>query len=226
MEGKRATERTKNEQIISILSPLVFLYLLTSKNKQMAFTGNYDEYFGLATDVEAVAYLMLVNSLLHDLWPENAITIGEDVSGMPTFCRPVSEGGVGFDYRLQVRGFFLLGGRKKRRKRSGERGRRRRRKTQNSKNSKKNFSLLQQMAIADKWIEVLKLPDESWDMGNIVHTLTNRRYAEACVGEFVVLSFEREREPERATGREMERKKTSFFFHFEKRPKLISLPLF
>ena len=69
----------------------------------MAFTGNYDEYFGLATDVEAVAYLMLVNSLLHDLWPENAITIGEDVSGMPTFCRPVSEGGVGFDYRLQVR---------------------------------------------------------------------------------------------------------------------------
>ena len=69
----------------------------------MAFTGNYDEYFGLATDVEAVAYLMLVNSLLHDPWPENAITIGEDVSGMPTFCRPVSEGGVGFDYRLQVR---------------------------------------------------------------------------------------------------------------------------
>ena len=38
------------------------------------------------------------------------------------------------------------------------------------------------MAIADKWIEVLKLPDEAWDMGNIVHTLTNRRYAEACVG--------------------------------------------
>jgi len=77
----------------------------------MAFTGNYDEYFGLATDVEAVAYLMLVNSLLHDLWPENAITIGEDVSGMPTFCRPVSEGGVGFDYRLQVRrGGFERGG--------------------------------------------------------------------------------------------------------------------
>ena len=79
----------------------------------MAFTGNYDEYFGLATDVEAVAYLMLVNSLLHDLWPENAITIGEDVSGMPTFCRPVSEGGVGFDYRLQVRN----GGRERERER-------------------------------------------------------------------------------------------------------------
>ncbi len=58
---------------------------------------------------------------------------GEDVSGMPAFCRPWHEGGVGFDYRLQ-------------------------------------------MAIADKWIEVLRIQnDHSWDMGVIVHTLTNRR---------------------------------------------------
>ena len=49
-------------------------------------TGNYDEYFGMATDVEAVVYLMLQNQLLHDLFP-TVITIGEDVSGMPTFCR-------------------------------------------------------------------------------------------------------------------------------------------
>ena len=26
------------------------------------------------------------------------------------------------------------------------------------------------------------MPDDSWNMGNIVHTMTNRRYAEACVG--------------------------------------------
>lgn len=39
------------------------------------------------------------------------------------------------------------------------------------------------MAIADKWIEVLKkYTDDQWDMGDIVHTLTNRRYAEKCVG--------------------------------------------
>lgn len=39
------------------------------------------------------------------------------------------------------------------------------------------------MAIADKWIEILgKYRDQDWDMGNIVHTLTNRRYAEPCVG--------------------------------------------
>ena len=52
---------------------------------QMAFTGNYDEYFGMSTDVEAVVYLMLVNTVLHSLFP-STITIGEDVSGMPTFC--------------------------------------------------------------------------------------------------------------------------------------------
>ena len=49
-------------------------------------TGGYDEYFGTATDVEAVVYMMIMNQLLHDLFP-NIITVGEDVSGMPTFSR-------------------------------------------------------------------------------------------------------------------------------------------
>jgi len=105
---------------------------------QMDFTGNYDEYFGMSTDADALVYLMLMNDMIHSFFPQ-AITIGEDVSGMPTFCRPVSEGGVGFDYRLQ-------------------------------------------MAIADKWIEVMAMDDWSWNMGNICHTMTNRRYAEPCVG--------------------------------------------
>lgn len=48
--------------------------------------GDYDQYFGLATDVDALVYLMLANKMLHDLFPD-VITIGEDVSGMPTFCR-------------------------------------------------------------------------------------------------------------------------------------------
>jgi 1,4-alpha-glucan branching enzyme len=42
----------------------------------------------MATDVEAVAYLMLCNQMLHDVFP-GVTTIGEDVSGMPTFCRSV-----------------------------------------------------------------------------------------------------------------------------------------
>nr|CAG8459261.1 3010_t:CDS:2 [Entrophospora candida] len=40
------------------------------------------------------------NDMLHQLSPNHMITIAEDVSGMPGLCCPVSEGGVGFDYRL------------------------------------------------------------------------------------------------------------------------------
>ncbi|XP_051131607.1 1,4-alpha-glucan-branching enzyme 2-2, chloroplastic/amyloplastic-like [Andrographis paniculata] len=111
--------------------------MYTHHGLEMAFTGNYNEYFGLQTDVNAVVYLMLVNEIIHGLYPE-AITIGEDVSGMPTFCIPVQDGGVGFDYRLH-------------------------------------------MAVADKWIEILKKRDEDWEMEDIVHTLTNRRWLEKCV---------------------------------------------
>jgi len=61
------------------------------------------------------------------------------VSGMPSSCRPVSEGGLGFDYRLG-------------------------------------------MAIPDMWIKLLKeFKDDDWTMGNIVHTLTNRRWMEKTV---------------------------------------------
>ena len=63
------------------------------------FSGNYSEYFSPATNVDAVVYLMLANELAHALVP-SAITIAEDVSGMPGLARPVAEGGVGFDYRL------------------------------------------------------------------------------------------------------------------------------
>lgn len=67
----------------------------------MSFTGDYSDYFSLATNVDAVVYLMLANRLVHDLLPD-AIIIAEDVSGMPALCRPVSEYGVGFDYRLAM----------------------------------------------------------------------------------------------------------------------------
>lgn len=67
----------------------------------MAFSGDYNEYFSEATDVDAVVYLMLANSLIHSILPE-ATVIAEDVSGMPALGRFVSEGGVGFDYRLAM----------------------------------------------------------------------------------------------------------------------------
>ena len=65
------------------------------------FSGDYSEYFGPATDMSAVTYLMLANHMLHCCDPP-ALTIAEDVSGMPTLGRPVWEGGVGFDYRLAM----------------------------------------------------------------------------------------------------------------------------
>lgn len=44
---------------------------------------------------------MLANDIIHSINPE-AITVAEDVSGMPTLCRTLEEGGIGFDYRLQM----------------------------------------------------------------------------------------------------------------------------
>ena len=68
----------------------------------VGFSGNYGEYFGMATDVDAMVYLMLANDMLHTLYNGRIATIAEDVSGMPTLGRPVQEGGIGFDYRLQM----------------------------------------------------------------------------------------------------------------------------
>jgi 1,4-alpha-glucan branching enzyme len=65
----------------------------------VGFSGDYNEYFSGATDLDACVYLMLANHMLHTVCPP-ALTIAEDVSGMPTLCRPVHEGGIGFDYRL------------------------------------------------------------------------------------------------------------------------------
>lgn len=67
----------------------------------MGFSGNYSEYFGMETNVDACVYLMLANDLIHELYPD-AISVAEDVSGMPALGRPVGEGGLGFDYRCAV----------------------------------------------------------------------------------------------------------------------------
>uniref|UniRef100_A0A8R1ICK4 1,4-alpha-glucan branching enzyme n=1 Tax=Caenorhabditis japonica TaxID=281687 RepID=A0A8R1ICK4_CAEJA len=95
-------------------------------------------YFGLNADTDSLVYLMLANDFLHKKYPE-VITIAEEVSGMPAVCRPVDEGGQGFDYRLA-------------------------------------------MALPDMWIKILKhTSDEDWKIGDIVHNLENRRYAEKHV---------------------------------------------
>ena len=63
--------------------------------------STYDDYFSGNVDDDAVLYLKLANKGAHAINP-NAITIAEDVSGMPGLARPIEEMGVGFDYRLAM----------------------------------------------------------------------------------------------------------------------------
>ena len=103
------------------------------------FSGDYNDYFNDLADRDAICYLTLANQFLHETYPF-IITIAEDVSGMPGLCRPVREGGIGFDYRLA-------------------------------------------MSIPDMWIKLLKesVCDMMWNMGDICHTLSNRRYREKTI---------------------------------------------
>lgn len=104
----------------------------------VGFSGDYREYFSPATNLDACVYLMLANYMIHEVNPA-AITIAEDVSGMPALCLPQTVGGFGFDYRLA-------------------------------------------MSIPDLWISLLKsVPDEQWNMGKIVHSMTNRRWKERTI---------------------------------------------
>ena len=58
-----------------------------------------EKYFSVNTHVEAITYLQLANELIRQVNP-NAVTIAEDMSGMPGMCLPIADGGIGFDYRL------------------------------------------------------------------------------------------------------------------------------
>lgn len=100
---------------------------------------SYDDYYSDNVDWDALVYLMLANELLHTVNPQ-AISIAEEVSGMPGLARPVAEGGVGFDYRLA-------------------------------------------MGVPDYWIKLLKeRSDEDWNLGELYHTLLNRRRNEKHIG--------------------------------------------
>ena len=58
-----------------------------------------ERYFDAGVNEDAIDYLTLANRLVHDFRP-SAVTIAEDVSGMPGMCFPAADGGIGFDYRL------------------------------------------------------------------------------------------------------------------------------
>jgi 1,4-alpha-glucan branching enzyme len=99
---------------------------------------HYDKYFINDVDEDAILYLQLANTVIKEVNP-NAVSIAEDMSGMPGLCRQVLDGGIGFDYRLG-------------------------------------------MGIPDFWIKMLKeRPDQSWDVNEMWHTLTNRRWKEKTI---------------------------------------------
>jgi 1,4-alpha-glucan branching enzyme len=61
---------------------------------------DYSMYFNDQQDEDAILYLTLANRLIHEINP-NAITIAEDVSGMPMLAA-ANPHSIGFDYRLSM----------------------------------------------------------------------------------------------------------------------------
>lgn len=61
----------------------------------------YDEYFDGSQDEDALVYLYLANKLIHKFKPE-AITIAEEMSGMPGIAASIERKGYGFDFRLSM----------------------------------------------------------------------------------------------------------------------------
>ena len=98
----------------------------------------YEEYFDGGQDEDALSYLYMANKLIHSINP-NAVTIAEEMSGMPGIAAPATALGFGFDYRLS-------------------------------------------MGVPDYWIKLIKdQPDETWDMGALMHELTQHRAEEKII---------------------------------------------
>ena len=63
--------------------------------------GGYGDYYNGGQDTDAITYLTLANKLVHTI-NRHAITIAEEMSGMPGLALPISDGGIGFDYRMAM----------------------------------------------------------------------------------------------------------------------------
>jgi 1,4-alpha-glucan branching enzyme len=64
------------------------------------FSG-YDSYYNLNQDGDAICYLTLANKLIHEVNPY-AISVAEEVSGLPGLASTYEDGGIGFDYRMAM----------------------------------------------------------------------------------------------------------------------------
>jgi 1,4-alpha-glucan branching enzyme len=99
---------------------------------------SYGEYFDGGQDIDALIYLWLANKMIHQYKP-SALTIAEEMSGMPGLAASTANKGYGFDYRLS-------------------------------------------MGVPDFWIKLIKETfDEHWDMGKLMHELTQHRPEERII---------------------------------------------
>ncbi|XAR67435.1 1,4-alpha-glucan branching enzyme [Bertholletia excelsa] len=75
--------------------------MIYTHNGFASFTGDIEEYCNQYVDKDALLYLILANDILHALHP-HIITIGEDVTHYPGLTEPTSQGGLGFDYFVNL----------------------------------------------------------------------------------------------------------------------------
>jgi 1,4-alpha-glucan branching enzyme len=62
---------------------------------------SYEMYFDGQQDEDAITYLILVNKLIKEVNP-GAISVAEEMSGMPGLAAPFESGGFGFDFRMAM----------------------------------------------------------------------------------------------------------------------------
>ncbi|XP_022139511.1 1,4-alpha-glucan-branching enzyme 3, chloroplastic/amyloplastic isoform X2 [Momordica charantia] len=75
--------------------------MIYTHNGFASFTGDMEEFCNQYVDKDALLYLILANEILHGLHP-NIITIAEDATYYPGLCEPTSQGGLGFDYYVNL----------------------------------------------------------------------------------------------------------------------------
>ncbi|KAK9133303.1 hypothetical protein Scep_012831 [Stephania cephalantha] len=75
--------------------------MMYTHNGFASFTGDLEEYCNQYVDKDALIYLAMANEMLHELHP-NIITIAEDATLYPGLCEPIYEGGLGFDYYVNL----------------------------------------------------------------------------------------------------------------------------
>ncbi|XP_045823536.1 1,4-alpha-glucan-branching enzyme 3, chloroplastic/amyloplastic-like [Trifolium pratense] len=75
--------------------------MIYTHNGFASFTGDLEEYSNQYVDREALLYLIMANEILHVLYP-NIVTIAEDATYYPGLCEPTSQGGLGFDYYVNL----------------------------------------------------------------------------------------------------------------------------